>query len=435
MNNQEFRAVVPIAKGQPDFSLPNFETEFIKNHKIYFIEDRTQPLVSIKFLFKIGSYHEKIDGLAHFTAQMLTLGNSKMNAEQINEKIDYFGAQLSSASYWDELVTSINMLQNHTDELLKLLLDCITSPTLQQSEIDRLKKRQISYIQQQNADPSYVAQIAFNEQYYHGTNYAHARIGNEQSIIRITKEDIIDYYQQLIKSDYAILVSRNYDIHAVLKALDQYLTAPDNENTANNEYHNIEPRSSVILIDKTDATQATFRLGKPSIKRTSPDFPAFITANTIFGGFFLSRLNENLREKQGLTYGISSYNDARRYSSTLVIATNINEENSKRALDEIYKELDKFNKEPCTTEELNRAIQYMLGSFARGMENHRQISSLVQTLESYSLPTSYYQEIYSKIATLDNETVFMAQKKYFSSDGIMAIVCGNKTRLEQIFHA
>ncbi len=434
MHNFDFRSQPPIASGQLDFSFPNFDISVINNHKIYFIQDKTQPLISVKFLFKLGSYHEQVHGLAHFTAQMLTLGNSIFNAEEIAEKIDYFGAQLSSASYWDELVTSITCLDEYTDELLTLLFDCILTPTFEESEIERLKKRQIAYIQQQNADPSYIAQVAFNEIFYKNTNYGHARIGYENSINQITQNDIRNFYNKLINSDFAVIVSGNFDENNISKIMNEKLPSHIKTTEKDDIYENIDIDHQILFVDKEDATQATFRLGKPSIKRTDSDFPAFITANTIFGGFFLSRLNENLREKKGLTYGINSYNDARRYFSTFMIGTNINEENSKIAIDEIFKELDDFNSKQVTSEELNRAIQYMLGSFARGMENHRQLSSLIQTIESYNLPMTYYQDIYSKISKLTVDDVFETQRKYFNKNNMLVLISGNKSRLEKIFN-
>ncbi len=430
--NEDFRAIPPFSQGNPDFTFPDFEIINVNNKKVYLINDNTQPIVSFKFVFKKGAYHESIPGLAHFTAQMLTLGSKSRNAEEIAEFIDYYGAQLSSASFWDELVTSISCLADYNSQIIDLLCECIFSPRFDDAEIERLQKRQIAFIQQQNADPTYVTQIAFNEHFYKSGNYGHARIGYENTISAINKNEIIKFYEELIKSDFAVIVSGNFDKQNILSILENQLPKNIVGEVEDNVFDSFEVEKKLLIIDKEEATQAIFRFGKPSIKRTNPDFPAFITANTIFGGFFLSRLNENLREKKGLTYGIHSYSDNRRYFSTLMIATSINEENSKLAIDEINSELLKFNSEPVSEEEMARAVQYMLGSFARGMENHRQISSLIQTIESYNLATTYYQDIYGKIAKLTIEEVFETQKKYFTNENMLMIVSGNKSRLEKI---
>ncbi len=430
--NENFRTIPPFSTENPDFTFPNFEIVTVNNTKVYLINDNTQPIINLKFLFKQGAYHESIPGLAHFTAQMLTLGSKSKTAEEIAEKIDFFGAQLSSASYWDELVTSISCLNDYTQQITELLFECVFSPKFDETEIERLKKRQIAFIQQQNADPTYIAQIAFNEQFYKSGNYGHARIGYENTISQISRNDIINFYEQLMQSNFSIIVSGNFSKAHIINMLESVLPKDKEIISVDEHYDNFEVEKKLLIIDKTDATQATFRFGKPSIQRTTLDFPAFITANTIFGGFFLSRLNENLREKKGLTYGIHSYIDNRRYYSSLMIATSINEENSKLAIDEILAELELFNTQPVFADELNRAVQYMLGSFARGMENHRQLSSLIQTIESYNLPTTYYQDIYGKISKLTIDDVFESQKKYFNADNMLMIVSGNKSRLEKI---
>ena len=172
--------------------------------------------------------------------------------------------------------------------------------------------------------------------------------------------------------------------------------------------------------------QTTFRIGRFTENIAHPDFQALQFINIIYGGFFLSRLNELLREKLGYTYGINSYINPKKYTSVQVISTSVNKEATTDTINKIIEQMELLNKNKISDTELVLARQYLLGSFLRSLETPYQISALVKNLIIQKLPSDYYDKFFQSIKNISVERLFECQQKYYTPQGLIISAVGEE---------
>lgn len=420
------RNEIPYNQSGIILNIPDIESSQFGNIKIYKYIDKSQPLVNFKINFKNGAAADSIPGQANYTLTMLLSGTKTKNASEISEQFESLGASYFFNAYWDESAIGFSSLGQYFETCLATLADCILNPAFEDSEIERQRDRISAGILQNNADPAYIAQVAFNKNMFKNHNYGHARTGNLGELAQITKKDILDFYELLMtKTEISIIITGNFDEQLFEKLIDKYFSVFK----ANIGIDSIPKfnysKSLNVISGKDDALQTNLRIGKPSIDRLNPDYAAFQIVNTIFGGYFLSKLNHVLREIKGLTYGIHSYIDSRRFADIFVISTSINSDKTRESIQDIFDislgmSVDKINEQ-----EIARSVEFMTGSFARSLETPKQITGLIQTLDSFNLDKSFLTDFYSKIRNFSPDDIFEIQKKYFSDSEYLIAAAGD----------
>jgi zinc protease len=420
------RTEIPFNDSGIILNIPQIQKSNFGNIIFYKYQDNSQPLINFKINFKNGAAADTKPGLANFTMAMLQGGTKSKSATQIFEEFESFGASYFFNAYWDECAAGFSCLSDFFNPCFEVLLDCIKNPEFSDSEFNRQMDKIAASIMQNSADPSYIAQVAFNKGIFNSHPYGHPRTGNLDDISSITKDDILSFYDLLMnKSDISIIVTGNFneiDIDAIIEK--SFSDLKQNSNQVNIPHH-IAGKVPNVIAGKDDALQTNLRIGKPSINRHHPDYPAFQIINTIFGGYFLSRLNHVLRETKGLTYGINSYLDTRKYGSIFVISTSINMDKTSEAIKDIFDISIDISKNKFDKHEIARSVEYMTGSFARSLETPKQITGLIQTLDSFDLDVSFLTGFYAKIRNLSIDEIFEVQKKYFSDTDYLIATSGN----------
>lgn len=191
--------------------------------------------------------------------------------------------------------------------------------------------------------------------------------------------------------------------------------------------------NSIILAPKLNATQTVLRLGKTTIPKIHTDYPTLQVANTILGGFFMSRINAYLREEKGLTYGAGSMIDSLKHFSVFTAFSSLNSEGIVDSIEFLQRELNSFAENPISDVELDRSIKFMYGSFVRGTETPGLIANMVQSLLSDDLGLDYYNRFYAKITSLTPDEVTSKAKEYLSAEGYTIAVCSDEQTLQTKF--
>lgn len=425
----------PFSHGNPEFTFPEFKKYTLPGKlKIYFLEDNKYPVVSFKLLSHAGAFSESMPGVGNFTMGMLQNGTSSRSASEIYLEIDSIGAVMGSAANWDESLLSFSCLANKFDAMFDILLDCYYNPAFDSTEIERQRKKLISNIQSNLAEPDYLASIGFNRKFFKDHPYAHPRIGHIETIKSIEREDIVDFYEnRFLASPPVLIVAGNIDEEYVINKIEKAFTSfsssideyiPDVEKLT---FHNFSP--GTIIIPKPGAKQSSIRIGNLAINRHHEDYAAFQVANTIYGGYFLSRLNSYLREEKGYTYGVGSYIDPRKFATIYAVATNVNTSNTATAVSDIKKISREFSSSEIGATEISRAVQYLLGSFSRVVETSRQISSLITNMETHSLDDDYFTKFFNKVASITVDEVNSAAAKYFTAREQVLAISGDSDEL------
>jgi zinc protease len=407
--------------------------------KLIVAEDHAQPLVSLSIVFRRGAASEDIWGAANMMTSLLTKGIEKhgasRSAQDIADAIDFTGGLLTASCGFDSTTASVGVLSEFLWEGLDLLADVLLHPAFTSDELERLRQQTLVEVQQYLSDAAYLASVAFTQGMFRGTPYGHPVIGTLYSVQTMNREDCVQAYRTLIHPERAFIAAAG-DVHAeeLAAALEQRFAAwPALPTTPRTTHHAPRPSASprVMLIAKPDAAQIALRVGFPTLHRTDKDFTALQFLNMILGGSFISRLNHNLREQKGYTYGIQSSVDAYQTMSVWACRTHVGSDVVQDAVSEILREIEILRTTPITDDELETTKKYLLDSFALRTETPQQVVSLVSALEMFDLPQDYYERFFAEVAAMTKERLFDVQQRCFGAEGLLIAASGDVEHLRE----
>lgn len=423
----------PPQSGPPkDVEFPDyFDTTLPNGINLLVIENNKIPAVSIRLVFKdAGSYHDGNSlGLASMTAEMLTKGTPKRSATQISEEIDFIGGSLSSGSDWDGSYVSLSLLKKHLDKGVDVLGDVVMNPTFTDDELSRAKEQRLSSILQSKDDAGNLSDKMFNKVVFSGSPYGHPAEGTEESVKAMTRADLEAFY----KSKYTagnLIIAFVGDITSseALTIVDKYfsgLRSAQSNESANVFSPPVNGVNSVYVVNKPEAVQSNLRIGHTGIARNNPDFIAVSVMNTILGGYFGSRINYNLREKHGFTYGARSYFNPRLLAGDFSVDTDVRSEVTDTSVALVIEELQRITSEQITDDELMTVKNYLTGVFPLQLETANSVASRVINLKLYNLPKDYYNKYISAINNLTKQDILDAAKKYIHPDNLYIVISGD----------
>ncbi len=418
----------PISDEILKFNFKKYFSETInENVKFYYFGDKNQPLFSLRLFSKNDALYTALPGLANLAAQLTTKGTRKFTSLKIAEEVDYIGGNVNGSSSSDAIIWTIESLSKYTEKAIKILSACINEPSFPEKETDIMKSRTIADIRQQKAEPAYLAKLAFLRAFYQNHPYCYPAVGTEQIIQELNSESCSEWHFNLLEeSKFTIIASGNIENRELLNLISKYFSFKNLKPKKSNYLHaKTDDSSKIVVAKKPGAEQTAIRIGIKSIGPEHPDYPALTLANTLFGGFFMSRLNAVLREKHGYTYGVHSFIDHRILNSSLIITTSVKKSATRDSIRIIIDEMEKFSKYKVSKEEFQRARRYNLGSFLRNTETNFQLMSLLGTIDLFNLKKKFFENSYNSIAALGIDDLFKIQKKYFKPENLTIAAAGD----------
>jgi zinc protease len=433
------RSKQPVPGKPKDIKFPSFyEAKTSNGINVIVIEDKRLPLVTARFVFKSGSYLDSFNGenkfgLASLTSELLTKGTNKYSATDIAEKVDYLGAMLSTGCDYDASYLSIYSLSKHFDKLFGLSSDLILDPAFSEDEINRAKEQRMNSLISYKDEGDYLADRVFKMKVYDETPYAMPAEGTEQSVVNLSREDFKNYFGN-VYNPKNLIVAFVGDItpDQAVKMLEEkfghwnsdVIPAADIKDPV------MKDERKVYVIEKKGAVQSSLKMGHLGIKRNNPDFIPIHVMNIILGGSFTSRINKNLREVHGYTYGARSNFSWKKYSGDFSIETEIKTEITLNAIDEVLIELEKIRNEYVGEEELQNIKNYISGNFPLQLETPNAIASKVISLKLFDLEDDYFNTFISKMNKVTLEDIKIVAEKYIHPDKIIISVAGNSEALK-----
>lgn len=432
------RSKPPKPKPPKDLVFPDYvDTTLANGLNLLVIENNKIPSVSIRLVFKnAGSFQDGDNhGIASVTAELLTKGTHKRNALQIADDVDFYGASLSSGSDWDGSYVTLSCLKKHLGNVIDVLADVVFNPEFSEDELNRLKEQRISQIIHGKSDPSVLSDRLFNKIIFGNFPYANPSEGTEESIRNITRDRVIEFYQKHYAPNNLIIAfvgTINRD--EALQIINEKFTSWPN-GQSNIENYPPEPKSEfslnrVYIADKPEAVQSNLRIGHIGIARNNPDFIAVTVMNTILGGYFGSRINYNLREKHGYTYGARCGFAARLFPGDFSVDADVRNEVTDSSITLIIEELKQMVTSKVTDSELQMVKNYLTGIFPLQLETANAVASRVINLKLYGLPKNYYSTYISSINKLTKDDIYEAAKKYIKPDSIYIVLSGNSKAIK-----
>jgi len=426
------RSVRPGPLKTPAVQLPHIQKTKLDNGlEVWLVEKHDLPIVAMNLVIQAGSDHDPLDkpGIASMTADLLDEGTRNRDALQIADELEFIGANLSVRSGTDGSFLTLNTITKHLDEALTLYTDILVNPTFPQKEFDRLRKQRQTAILQQKELPVAIANISFNRIIYGTAHpYGNDAAGTEKSLDQMTRDDLVKFYEAYYRPNNSTLIVVG---DATLEDMSHRLgKALNGWKTADVPVLHLSPSPAVdkrklYLVDKPGAAQSEIRIGFPAAPRNTPDFFPINLLNRILGGQYTSRLNLNLREKHGYTYGARSGFTFNKEPGPFVASAGVATAKTDSSLMEFRNELDRMFQEGATAEELDFVKKGYAGNFALTFETPGQIAGALQNLVLYSLPEDYYATFLQNVDRVSLEEVRAAARKYLDSSRMAFVVVGD----------
>jgi len=396
------------------------------NIPVYHINAGTQDLVKIELLFPAGMWQQPSPLVGSGASAMLQEGTSKRSSKEIAETVDYYGAFLETNITHDFASVGIYSMNKHLASVLPVVEEIISDSVFGQSEWDvYLGNKKQSFIVNEKK-VSFVSRKKFAELLF-GNDHPYGHNVSEKDFDELKRQDAYNFYKQSYTAKDAIIVASGNVTDATLKLMEKHFGGMKAESGMPKTKHaDVKTVSGVNYIEKKDALQSAIRIGKILFTKQHPDYPAMLVLNTIFGGYFGSRLMANIREDKGYTYGIGSSMVSFSNAGYFTIATEVGAGVTKDAVKEIYFELNKLQTEKILDGELSLVRNYMLGTFLRSIDGPFALADRFKGIHFNGLDYDYYERYVETIRTITSEKLMELANKYWKKDEMIELVVGKK---------
>ncbi len=408
------------------------ELQVVEMHKV--------PVVDVQIVLDAGAVRDPADlpGLATFTATMLQQGAGRRGALEIADEAAFLGAQLNTAASLDVATVSLHVPKRRLGPALDLLADVLLRPTFPDSEVARQRELRRAQIVQQADNPVAIASIAFPAIVYGRAHpYGRPLNGTEASTGALARDRVVEFYRSYYRPTAThILVVGDVTLAEVRELVSARLGAWEpaegraaGEGGAAAGAPDAAARA-VYLIDKPGAAQSVIRIGHVGIARSSPDYFSLQVLNTILGGAFTSRLNQNLRETHGYTYGAFSQFAAGRMAGPFVASASVVTAKTDSSLIEFLKELRRIRDEAVPEDELAKAKAYITLGLPGDFETTASAASRFRELIVYGLPHDYFDHYAERINAVTASDVQRVARSYIDPEHFDIVVVGDKAQIE-----
>ena len=440
------RSRLPLPGPEPAFTFPVADKQRLANGlTLTTVARRGLPIVSLALLLPAGSALDPDGqpGLASMTADMLDEGSGDRSAIEMQEALARIGAELDTETGPDSVVLSLTLLERFVPQGLQLLSDIVLRPRLGGTDFERVRALRANRIRQLRDLPGANAEAVFARALYGTHPYGHLSIGSGASLAGLTSDDVVGFHRMQYSASRATLVAVG-DLESgafARQAEDAFgswrgerpasssaLTGPGLGASGAPAATNPAPR--LFLVDRPGAAQTELRVGHIGVPRKTADFHALVLLNAVLGGHFSSRLNLNLRERKGYTYGVRSAFDFRKMAGPFSIQTSVQTDATADAVAEILGEIRSLAADrPPGEEERRLSVSTLTKGYARNFETAGQIGRGLVQLALYDLPDDTFDVFAPRIQSLSILDLARAASEHLHPDRTIIVAVGDCSRI------
>ncbi len=427
-----FRASAPVPGPEPQFKVPAFKRFKLKSGlEVILAEMHDLPLVDVSLFVKTGGAANppELSGLAEMTANMLDEGTKTRSAIQIADEMARLGATLGTASSWDSSSAVLSTLTKNLDAALAIWGEVVLHPTFAESEFQRVRENLVTAIARRKDSPPILSALAMSRILYGERHpFGWPLTGVEPSLKKMTVGDVRKFYEAYYHPNNAVVIVAGDVTEKDLKTkLDSALKGWESKAIPKRKLAAppVPAKTKIYLIDKAEAPQSSIRVGIVGIERTNPDYIPVTVMNMILGGGFY-RLDLNLREGKGWTYGARSTFDSRRTPGPFSAGGEFVATHTADSVAEILKEVNTIRDADVTDAELARAKDQIVKSFPARFTTRASISGQLAEISVFGLSDKYLAEFTHKIAAVTKEDVHRVARKYLLPDRLSVVVVGDQ---------
>ncbi len=434
------RTKLPTPGPAPEVKFPDLQRQTLSNGlKVILAERQSIPVINFNLLVDAGYAADQfaIPGTASLAMNMLDEGTKTRSSLQISEELALIGANLGSGSNLDVSNVTLSALKSNLDASLNIFADVILNPSFPDADFKRLQKQQIAGIQREKVTPVQMALRVFPKLLY-GAGHAYGNpltgSGTEESVGRLTREDLLKFHQTWFKPNNATLVVVGATSLAEItpkleKLFANWKAGEVPRKNVSEVAHQAKP--VVYLIDRPGSQQSVIFAGHVTFPKSNPDEIAIETMNNVLGGDFTSRVNMNLREDKHWSYGSFSLMLNARGQRPFIVYAPVQTDKTKEAMAEVNKEMrDILGARPVTAEEFAKAQTNAALQLPGSWETMASVGGSINNIVTYGLPDNYYHTYADKIRGLKHDEVAAAAKKVLHPDNLVWVVVGDRSKIE-----
>ncbi|GAA4917689.1 pitrilysin family protein [Mucilaginibacter defluvii] len=431
-------AVTITAHAQSAFKVPPYQKFTLPNGlTVYLMEQHEIPLISVSAVLPAGAiYDGDKHGLASLTAAGLQYGTKSFTKNQIEEELDFVGADLNSYATKEYASLSAKFAAKNTDKVLAIVSEVLTAPTFPAVEFDKEKERVLARLDQAKQSPRQVINAYWDNFIYGAHVYSNSTSGSPATVGKLTAADLKAFYNNnYIPQRSAIAVVGDFKAADMKQKLTRYFGKWNNKGAAQISVPatvTAPTEARVLLVNKEDARETTFLIGGLGIKRDNPDYVAIDVVNTLFGARFTSMLNDELRVNSGLTYGARSSFNPLKNSGTFYISTFTATKTTEAAIDKALEVLNRLHEKGLDEKSLTSAKNYVKGLFPPKYETSGQLADLLTQMFWYGFTESYINDFQANVDKLDLARSKEIIAKYFPKDKLQFVLVGKSADIKKI---
>lgn len=396
--------------------------------KVYTINAGSQELCKIEFLFKAGMYFQPKALVASATNNLLETGTKSYTANELSDKIDFYGSFFECSVDQDYSSLVLFSLNKYLEKSLELVEEIIKYPTFPEDEfsiyISNKKQKHLVNSQKVNV----LARRRFSELIF-GAKHPYGLNVQDSDFDTLALNDIKDFYKNYFTSANCTIVASGKLPANLIKVLNQFFGQSSWGETFNTSVPQIKLDTTTTQVHfqlKEDAIQSAIRVGRPLFNKTHPDYFKFQILNTILGGYFGSRLMANIREDKGYTYGIGSGLSSLVNGGYFYITTEVGVDVTNQTLTEIYKEIKNLREDLVDDFELETVRNYVLGQFLRSIDGPFALSDKFKAVWEFGLDYDYFTNYFNAVKTVTPSEIRDLANKYLSEKDLIELVVGKK---------
>ena len=403
---------------------------------VWLVEQHEVPLAQINLIVRAGASADRAGryGLASLTAAMLDEGAGARSALELADAFEFLGADISTVSSFDYSAVRLGAPVNVLEQALPLMADVALRPTFPATELERLRKERLTSLIQARDNPAALIAYAFPRLVFGSTHRYGTPAGGLAPVLEaLTADDVKTFYRESFAGSDAVVVAvGDITAAAVMPAIERALGAwKSNPARAPAPVPDAAQltRREVFIVDKPGAAQSQIRIGWVGVPRSTQDYATLQVLNTILGGSFTSRLNQNLREKHGFAYGAFSSFDMRLSAGPFSATAGVQTDKTADALREFFAELNGILK-PVPSAELDKAKNYVALGFPAEFETTRDLAQKLEELVVYNLPPETYQNFVGAVMKVTAADVQKAAARYIQPDKMAVVIVGDRKAIE-----
>jgi predicted Zn-dependent peptidase len=434
---QEFPRTAPRPGAAPRVDLPDPVRMRLGNGlNVVYVRQAELPVISAVMVTRgAGSADEPAatPGLASFTANMLDEGAGGRSSLELADALELLGANLSTGAGVDAAQANLYVLRQNFPQALRLMADVVTRPDLPQREVDRLKQERLTQLARARDEAGTIANYAFSGLVY-GSGHPYGRYPTATATQALSRQAVAAFHGQRFRPEASTLILvGDVDPAQMQPLVEQAFGGWRAQGTAVASTPPTAPRigrTTIYLIDKPGAAQSEIRIGHPGVARSTPDYYALLVMNTLLGGSFTSRLNTNLRETHGWSYGASSGYQMLRGEGPFTARAGVQTNATDSSLVEFFRELGRIRAEDVSEADLDKAKAFVALRLPDQLETTQDVAGQLATLETYGLDASFFDTYVQRVMAVTAADLRRVANQYVRPEQSVVVVVGDRSKVE-----